>query len=535
MDSQGTAIDTQPEEALLLAEGVSKHYPGVQALSDVTLSLAPGEVHALVGENGAGKSTLIKVLGGLVEPTAGVLRVGGRPQRFSGPQESQAAGISVISQEFRLVPQLTVAENMFLGHEPTRFGLVDRAKARRLTREPLRELGLNISPDRRVDSLTVGDQQLVEIARALSREFRVLILDEPTAALSESEAEKLLTLVQRIRDRGCAVLYVSHRLPEIFRVSDRISVLRDGRLVARLRTADTTAEEVVTHMLGRPLEMVEAQVAAVPAEVHEKSAPPLRVSGLRCAGLLAPVDLQVAAGEVVGIAGLVGSGRTELLRALFGAIASRSDRFEVEGRPVRPRSPADAIGSGIFMLSEDRKAEGIVPLLSVLDNVVLAQRRWGRFLLNPGRDRSSYQAMKDRMRIRVDDPQRLITTLSGGNQQKALLGRALLSDCRVLLLNEPTRGVDVGAKVEIYQLIRELAATGVGVVVSSSEAAELVAVADRCLTLYAGSVSGELSADRMTEADIVAGTLGHTGAATSPATAGSQTTAPSTPAKGTAR
>jgi ABC-type sugar transport system ATPase subunit len=530
VDSHGTTIEARPDEALLVAEGVSKHYPGVQALSDVTLSLAPGEVHALVGENGAGKSTLIKILGGLVEPTTGVLRISGEPQHFSGPQDSQAAGISVISQEFRLVPQLTVAENMFLGHEPTRFGLVDRARARKLTREPLRELGLDISPDRRVDSLTVGDQQLVEIARALSRDFRVLILDEPTAALSESEADKLLTLVERIRDRGCAVLYVSHRLPEIFRVSDRISVLRDGRLVARVRTAEATADDVVTHMLGRPLEAVEAQVAAVAAEVDEEGAPPLRVEGLRCAGLLAPIDLRIAAGEVVGIAGLVGSGRTELMRALFGVIPSRFHRFEVDGRAVKPRSPADAIGSGIFMLSEDRKAEGIVPLLSVLDNVVLAQRRWGRFLLNPGRDRGSYQAMKDRMRIRVDDPHRLITTLSGGNQQKALLGRALLSDCRVLLLNEPTRGVDVGAKVEIYQLIRELAATGVGIVVSSSEAAELAAVADRCLTFYAGTVSGELAGDRLTETDIVAGTLGHS-SGDSPKTTALDTSA----AKGTAR
>jgi ABC-type sugar transport system ATPase subunit len=370
---------------------------------------------------------------------------------------------------------------------------------------------LNISPDRRVDSLTVGDQQLVEIARALSREFQVLILDEPTAALSEAEVEKLLGLVERIRDRGCAILYVSHRLPEIFQISDRISVLRDGRLVARLRTADTNADEVVTHMLGRPLEVMEAQVASVAADIHDESTPPLRVEGLRCKGLLAPVDLRVAAGEVVGVAGLVGSGRTELMRALFGVIPSKSERFEVGGKGIHPRSPSDAIGNGIFMLSEDRKAEGIFPLLSVLDNVVVAQRRWGKVLLSPGKDRSSYQSMKDRMRIRADAPHRLITTLSGGNQQKALLGRALLSDCKVLLLNEPSRGVDVGAKVDIYQLIRELAATGVGVVVSSSEASELVAVADRCLTFYAGKVSSELRGDRITEADIVAGALGHSG------------------------
>ncbi len=387
-------------------------------------------------------------------------------------------------------------------------GLIDRKKIRQLTRNPLRELGLDISPDRRVASLTVGDQQLVEIARALTREFRVLIMDEPTAALSEVEAERLLRLVERLRDRGTAVLYVSHRLPEVFRVSNRISVLRDGKMVASLATADSSIDEVVTHMLGRELD---AQHQHQPAsskrsESHRPEA--LKVSGLRCKGLIAPVDIRVAPGEVIGIAGLVGSGRTELMRALFGVIPSAFQQFLVNGQAVRPQNPANSIQKGIFMLSEDRKAEGIVPLLSVLDNVVVAQRRWGRFLLNRTKDGSSYASMKDRMRIRARDPHVPITNLSGGNQQKALLGRALLSDCRVLLLNEPTRGVDVGAKVDIYGLIRELAATGVGVIVSSSEAAELVAVVDRCITLYAGTMVGELTGERITEEDIVAGILG---------------------------
>ncbi len=492
---------------LVSAEGIDKRYSGVHALKDVSLALLPGEVHALVGENGAGKSTMIKILAGLEAPTAGKVMIEGNPVRFAGPHDSQAAGISVISQEFRLVPQMTVAENMFLGHEPRRLGLVDRSASRRMTRDPLRELGLDISPDRRVDSLAVADQQLVEIARALSREFRVLIMDEPTAALTEVEVDKLLSLVERLRETGCAVLYVSHRLPEIFRVADRISVLRDGQLVAQMKTADTTVDQLVTHMLGRELEdATEAHGSAQPADAA--AAPVLRVEGLRCRNVVEPVDVQVGAGEILGIAGLVGSGRSELMPALFGVTPATFGRYQVDGKDVRPRSPADAIDSGVFMLSEDRKAEGILPLLSVLDNAVVAQRKWGRLLLDRRRDRDSYQKLHKRMRIRSANPANPITALSGGNQQKVLLGRALLSDCRVLLLNEPTRGVDVGAKVDIYQLVRELASTGVAVVVSSSEAAELVAVADRCLTLYAGRVSGYLQGAAITEPAIVAASLG---------------------------
>ncbi len=495
------------QAGLLVAQDISKDFSGVPALRGVSLRLAAGEVHALVGENGAGKSTLINILAGLLQPSAGSLLIDGAEVKFAGPQSSQHAGISVISQEFRLVPQLTVSENIFLGYEPRRGGLIDRKKARQLTRNPLRELGLDISPDRRVASLTIGDQQLVEIARALTREFRVLIMDEPTAALSEVEVERLLTLVERLRDRGTAILYVSHRLPEVFRVSTRITVLRDGQRVASLTTAESSVDEVVTHMLGRELEaQIQHQPPTARAEGHRPDA--LDVSDLRCKGLISPIDIRVTAGEVVGIAGLVGSGRTELMRALFGVIPSTFRHFTVNGRAVRPKNPKSAIGKGIFMLSEDRKAEGIIPLLSVLDNVVVAQRTWGRILLNKARDRSSYASMKNRMRIRASNPRLLITSLSGGNQQKALLGRALLSDCRVLLLNEPTRGVDVGAKVDIYGLIRELAATGVGVIVSSSEAAELVAVVDRCVTLYAGAVVGELTKERITEEDIVAGILG---------------------------
>jgi len=493
---------------LLAAQHVSKQYAGLPALTDVSLDLCPGEVHALVGENGAGKSTLIKILAGLVPPSSGDIEMGGTRVRFAGPHESQAAGISVISQEFRLVPQMTVAENMYLGHEPRRRGLVDRKRARSLTRDALRQLGLDISPDRRVDSLAVADQQLLEIARALSREFRVLIMDEPTAALTEVEVEKLLGLVRRLTETGCAVLYVSHRLPEVLEIGDRISVLRDGELVAQMPAADSTIDEVVTHMLGRELAAATSGELARAGGVDDARPVALRVEGFRTKNLVEPVDIEVRKGEILGVAGLVGSGRSELMRALFGVLPATYNRYGLDGDPVSPHSPAEAINAGIFMLSEDRKAEGIIPLLSVLDNAVVAQQKWGRFLIDKGKDRSTYDSLHDKMRIRSANSGNLITSLSGGNQQKVLLGRALVSECRVLLLNEPTRGVDVGAKVDIYDLIRELAGLGVAVIVSSSEAAELVAVAERCITLYAGRVSGHLFGEEISEPNIVAASLG---------------------------
>ena len=524
MDATGSGHQAPPADqsptdrspTVLAVEGVWKTYPGVTALTDVGLSLRAGEVHALVGENGAGKSTLIKVLAGVVQPSRGRITRRGEQVRFASTHDSQAAGISVISQEFRLVPQLTVAENIALGNEPRRLGLVDRRHQRDRARDVLRSLGLSLSPERRVDSLTVGDQQMVEIARALTRDFDVLVMDEPTAALSESEADRLLGIVERLRTQGKAVLYVSHRLSEVFRVSDRITVLRDGVVVAGLATAATDVDEVVGAMLDRDPGSLGASAPAA-ASTPTGGVPALRVEGLRCAGLVEPVSLAVHPGEVLGIAGLVGSGRSELVRALYGAIPATTDVLEVGGDLTRVRSIDDAVRAGIVMLSEDRKQEGIFPLLSVLDNVVLAQRRWGRWLIDGEQDAARYAEVQERMRIKVDTPGRLITTLSGGNQQKALLGRALVSGCSVLLLNEPTRGVDIGAKAEIYQLVTELADSGVAVVVSSSEAAELDAVATRCLALYAGRVTGELARQDMSEESIVALSLGQGRATAEPA------------------
>ena len=498
------------ERDVLVLEGIGKEYPGTTALAGVDLSLRSGEVHALVGENGAGKSTLIKILAGVVTPTHGEVFLRGTAVHFTGTHHSQAAGISVISQEFRLVPQLTVAENISLGDESARLGWINRARQRSRAREVLQSLGLNLSPDRRVDSLTVGDQQMVEIARALTREFDVLVMDEPTAALSESEASRLLDLVEVLREQGKAVLYVSHRLPEIFRVADRITVLRDGVRVSTGPAAETDVDHVIAGMLDREVGSLRTTTPDPETSPDGASAPVLEVEGLRCAGLLEPVSLQVRAGEVLGIVGLVGSGRSELVRALYGAVPASTDAMAVAGREVTVRSIDDAVAAGIVMLSEDRKQEGIFPLLSVLDNTVLAQRRWGRVLIDRRQDRARYDEVKGRMRIKTERPDDPITTLSGGNQQKVLLGRALVSGCSVLLLNEPTRGVDIGAKEEIYPLISELAAAGVAVVVSSSEASEIDAVATRCIALYAGRLVGELARADMDESAIVAISLGQT-------------------------
>ena len=487
-----------------------QEYPGVRALKGVSLELHAGQVLGLVGENGAGKSTLIRVLGGIEQPVAGTVVVRGEERTFRSSAESQAAGISVVSQEFRLVPQLSVADNVFLGHETTRGGVVDAGVTRRRTAELLEQLGLDLDPDRPVSSLTVGDRQLVEIARALSREFDVLIMDEPTAALNGGEIVRLHEIVRRIAAQGKAVVYVSHHLDEIFEICHDVAVLRDGQLVAHAPTSDLDEPRLVEHMLGRAPQTFER--GAVTEHAGEER---LVVRGLRVAGVAEPFDLTVRAGEIVGLAGLVGSGRTELTRALFGDRPATGGEVLVDGRAVRLRSPRHAMRQGVFMLSEDRKSEGILPHLDVTENALVSRDRSTLGLLQrllPLRkdERAQFERLRADMRIRVPHGRQLIGNLSGGNQQKVLLGRALLSGCAVLLLNEPTRGVDVGAKVDIYQLIKELAQAGVAVVVSSSDAPELAAIADRCAVYFAGRQVAELRGRDVTEDNIVGASVGQT-------------------------
>lgn len=496
-------------EPLLSVRQMKKHYPGVRALKGVDLDLRAGSVTALVGENGAGKSTIIRILAGIERPSGGTMTLHGRPLELSGPAQSQAAGISVVSQEFRLVPQLAVYENVFLGQEQRLGPFVNRAVAIERTRALLNEFGLDIDPRQRVGSLAIGDQQLVEIARALAREFEVIIFDEPTAALNRAEVDKLLRVIDDLRSRGKAILYVSHHMDEIMEISDRIAVFRDGRSVADVATSDAVESEIVAHMLGRELAEFERNVTHHPDAADAKIR--LRVRGLRTARLRQPIDLDVHAGEVVGFAGLIGSGRSEILAALFGEQFA-DGRIEVDGRRPK-RGPRGAIAASMFFLSEDRKAAGIFPHLSVRENLFTGRtgrpkRGIGRFLPIKRDEVARFDDVREKLRIRVDRPQQLIGNLSGGNQQKVLFGRAVGAECAVLLLNEPTRGVDVGAKGEIYQIIAELAERGIAVLVSSSDAPELVTLSDRCYVLQKGRIVKQLTGGQITEDAIVSASIG---------------------------
>jgi ABC-type sugar transport system ATPase subunit len=492
-------------EPILEARRITKQFPGVLALDKVDLQLLPGEVHALVGENGAGKSTLIKILGGQHQPTAGAILVDGREAHFDDPVQSQRAGVSVINQEFNLIPQLTIAANIYLGREPRRWGgFMDWGRVNRGAATILRELGLDIRPEQRVEYLSVADKQLVEVAKALSQDFRVMIMDEPTATLNAAEVDRLFDIMGELRERGVAVLYVSHRLSEIFRIADRVTVLRDGRRVDTKAITGLTEHEVITMMLGRELETLEVHKSS-PSE----ATPALAVRDLTTKSGLGPFSFELHYGEVLGVAGLVGSGRSELMRSLFGMSARSGGQVLLDGRPIELRNATQALRAGIFMLPEDRKVEGIYPDLDVLDNLVIMRARddesaLRRALIDDGAERREYDRLRELFDVRAHSSDQLIATLSGGNQQKVVLGRALVSKARILLLNEPTRGVDVGTKLEIHELIRGLAREGHAVMVSSSDVPELDRVSDRCLVLSAGQLVATLQGPSLTEDSILA-------------------------------
>lgn len=493
---------------LLEVRNVTQEYPGVRALNGVTLGVDRGEVLGLVGENGAGKSTLIRIMAGIERPTTGSVAVKGEDVTFRSSAESQAAGITVVSQEFRLVSELSVADNVFLGHERTRGLLIDRKSTRQRAKDLLEQLGLDLDPDAMVSSLTIGDRQLVEIARALSREFDVLVMDEPTATLNGAEIERLHQIVNRIAAQGKAIIYVSHHLDEIFSICSDVAVLRDGTLVAHQKVDELDEDRMIELMLGRSPEALENH-----STIHHARETRLEVIDVESPGIPGSHSFTVGKGEILGLAGLVGSGRTELMRGLFGDLPFHGGKVLVDGAPARLGSVRQAIRSGFFMLSEDRKGEGILPHLDVTENAMVSRDLKGasaikRVIPMPADERDQFGQLRSKMRIRVRDGKQLIGKLSGGNQQKVLLGRALLSGCSVLLLNEPTRGVDVGAKVEIYQLIRELADSGVAVIVSSSDAPELAAIADRCIVYFAGRQTAELRGNDITEENIVSASVG---------------------------
>ncbi|WP_367128552.1 sugar ABC transporter ATP-binding protein [Saccharothrix sp. HUAS TT1] len=487
---------------------VTKEFVGVRALDRVSFKVEPGEVHALVGENGAGKSTLIKVLTGVHRPTSGVLLHRGEPVVFTKPADARRAGISTIYQEVNLVPLMSVAGNLFLGREPRRWGLVDWRKVNADAAELLAGYGIVTDVRRPLGTLAVGAQQMVALARAVAAadDVDVVIMDEPTSSLEPREVETLFSVVRRLHERGTAIVYVSHRMDELYRICDRVTVLRDGRRVHTGPLADLSRLELVSMMLGRAVgDIREHGVTAFGEDHHAGREPVLQARGLTSGRRLRDVSVSIRPGEVVGLAGLLGSGRSETARAVIGALPLDSGDVLVGGRAVGSGVPG-AMRAGIAMLAEDRKADGIVPTLSVRENIVLAALpRLSRFgVVSRAKQDRIVEAFVRRLRIKVSSPEQKVAELSGGNQQKVLLARWLCTQPEVLLLDEPTRGIDVGAKAEVQALIDELAGEGLAVLLISSELEELLDGADRIVVLKDGAVAGELVGDQVTQDNVLA-------------------------------
>ncbi|AEW99912.1 sugar ABC transporter ATP-binding protein [Streptantibioticus cattleyicolor] len=487
---------SDPDE-LLRIEGIRKAFPGVVALDGVDFDLRRGEVHVLLGENGAGKSTLIKTLSGAYAPDAGRILVQGREVRIHGAQDSERLGIATIYQEFNLVPDLTVAENIFLGRQPRRFGLIDRGRMEADAAALLARVGVNVSPRARVRELGIARLQMVEIAKALSLDARVLIMDEPTAVLTSEEVEKLFTIVRALRADGVGIVFITHHLEEIAALGDRVTVIRDGRSVGRV-PATTPQEELVRLMVGRSIEQQYPRER--PADAGRASAL-LTVEGLTRDGVFHDISFQVRAGEVVGIAGLVGAGRTEVARAVFGADPYDKGTVKVAGTPLRRHDVGAAMAAGVGLVPEDRKGQGLVLDASVAENLGLVTLRSAARcgLVDLKGQRRAAERIAAQLGVRMAGLGQHVRTLSGGNQQKVVIGKWLLADAKVLILDEPTRGIDVGAKVEIYQLINELTAAGAAVVLISSDLPEVLGMSDRVLVMAQGRIAGELGAGQATQ------------------------------------
>jgi ribose transport system ATP-binding protein len=485
---------------LLEMRGIAKSFVGVEVLHGVDLDLKEGEIHAIVGENGAGKSTLMKVLAGVHHPDRGTISIDGKEVSFAHPHAAQAAGVGIIYQEFNLLPDRTVAENVFVGREPQRRGIIDRRGMERATAALLEDLGVtSFGPRTLVRRLSVAQQQVVEIVKARSLDARILVLDEPTAALAEHEVELLFSLVRRLQEQGIGMLYISHRLREVFTLADRITVLKDGALVKTVAKTEIDARGLVGLMVGRELDDY------FPPRAEASDIGDVRLA-LRdvTTDLLRGVSFEVRAGEIVGLAGLQGSGRTELARAIFGADPLRGGSIELDGKPVKIRSPRAAIRAGLGFITEDRKAEGLALAQSVADNMLLAVRT----VIPGGRRRRrepGLMSVKDlaaAVELRAQGPEQEVRFLSGGNQQKVVLAKWLETRPRVMIFDEPTRGIDVGAKAGIHDLIRKLARDGKAVLMISSELPELIGMSDRILVMREGSLVGELPADS-SETDIM--------------------------------
>lgn len=512
-----TETPTRSADPVVDMLGITVEFPGVRALTGVDLRLYPGQVHALMGENGAGKSTLIKALTGVHPPTSGRIRLHGEPVEFTAPVQAQEAGISTVYQEVNLCPNLSVAENILLGREPRRLGAIDPRAMKARAAELLGRIGLSVDPGSVLGSHPIAVQQLVAIARALAVDARVLVLDEPTSSLDTDEVAELFRIVRVLRDEGVAILFVSHFLDQVYEIADRMTVLRNGALVGEYLPQETDRLELVSAMLGRELGTLE-EVERRSEERSPGTAPVLTARGLGRTGAIAPFDLEIHAGEVVGLAGLLGSGRTETARLLFGADRADSGTLSVDGRRVRPRGPRPMIARGVALCSEDRKAEGVIADLTVRDNLVLAlqaARGWMRPVPRRTAD-ALVEEYIERLDIRPADPNAVMGNLSGGNQQKVLLARWLVTRPRLLILDEPTRGIDVGAKAQIQKVVTDLAADGMAVLFVSAELEEVVRVCDRVVVLRDRRKVTELDGDGVTVDEVMAAIAGHEPTAVSP-------------------
>jgi ABC-type sugar transport system ATPase subunit len=482
------AAPDQPH-ALLTLRGIDKSFAGVHALRGVSLELSAGEVLALVGENGAGKSTLIKVLSGAHAPDRGQILLDGESVEFHSPSAAQRAGIAVIYQELNLVADLSVRENIFLGREETRLGLVRRSAQRRRARELFAAFGAQVDPDARIRELSVSQRQKVEIAKALSASARIVVMDEPTAALSGQEAEQLFGVIRNLKSRGLGIIYVSHRLDEVFSIADRVMVLRDGERIECRPIGEVTRRRLIEMMVGRPLE------AEFPPRRVALGSERLRVEGLARSPAVCGIDFAIRAGEVLGLAGLAGAGRTETARLLFGADRPDQGQIQIVGRPVKLNNPRDAIRNRICLLTEDRQQQGLILKHSVQQNFGLpnlSRFRHGPFI-DRRAERNEFERFATSLGIKAASPDQLTAQLSGGNQQKLVLAKWLARNADTLIFDEPTRGIDVGAKYEIYLLINELAAQGKSILLISSEIPELLGMCDRILVLRAGRIAGEIA------------------------------------------
>jgi ribose transport system ATP-binding protein len=495
------SADGQTAAPLFELRGISKQFPGVRALDDVSFDIRAGETHMLLGENGAGKSTLMKILCGAYRADTGSFHADGKPVVLASPADARQFGIAVIFQDFTLVPYLDIAHNIFLGREfRSRIpGLIDRARLYREAAKVLAAIGFDIDPREPVHRLGVAQQQMVEIAKALSQDARILVMDEPTAALSDRETERLFAMIARLKARGVAIVYISHRLAEVFALGDRITVLRDGRKVASVMAEQTTPDELVKLMVGRAIDTTYGRhFCAQPGDVV------LEVKDLAAENGISEVNLTVRAGEIVGLAGLVGSGRSEVARAIFGADRVTAGEIRLFGKPAGT-SPSEAAQRGMALIPENRKTQGLALARSVGDNIVLAAlpRMFPAGLFSPKRALAAARAVIARLRIATPSPRRTVGFLSGGNQQKVVVGKWLNAEAKFFIFDEPTRGIDIGAKAEIFRLLDGLARDGAAILMISSEQPEIVHVCDRAYVMRAGRIAGELARDDLTEANIV--------------------------------